>query len=338
MVLNKRSIEGSTNISDGVSLKNKHIHHYADENEFYKATNQESSSSAQEPDIRFGKVKLTKGSGVDSPQSRSPSLNSSNSNISKSNNSYSNSKSKDQISNNTTNTTASNQKNKSPSFKFTNNRTLVNTIGVFMFVYYLAMMYVRFEHRGIVGIADSLWLCNLAVIFGFVSIFLNNPYIMNIAVDCTLIVHLLWVIDVVVWLTTGSFPLGNAEYISWPTITWGEILTTTHHAWYVPLCMLCLHRNGGYQDKVWIGSMYLVVPVLYLSRLFPRIIDLPNGTTFYLNINMSHEWWSDMNGWPFSLIPKETFQYYIFLYSFSFVLFSVSHAVMKVVCYLTIKK
>ncbi|KAF2070346.1 hypothetical protein CYY_008333 [Polysphondylium violaceum] len=343
MVLNKRSIEGSTNISDGVSLKNKHIHHYTDENEFYKSTNQE-SSTAQEPDLRYGKVKQTKGSSTFDNNTNTESDEHKKS-IEITGADKLDSKQQDKQEHKHKHKQLGDRKKKATSFlglrpsKFVNNRGLIHGFGVFMFVYYLAMMYVRVEHRGLIGIADSIWLCNLAVIFGFVSIFVDNAYIMNIAVNCTFIVHLLWVIDVVTYFATGSFPLGNAEYISWPSITWGEILTTTHHAWFVPMCMICLHRNGGYQDSVWFpGSMVLVVPVLSFSRYFPKIITLANGSTFYLNINMSHEWWSDMKGWPFSLIPNGTVSYGIFLLSFSLVLFSVSHAILKVLCWITIKK
>ncbi|KAN0009584.1 hypothetical protein ACTFIU_006879 [Dictyostelium citrinum] len=221
---------------------------------------------------------------------------------------------------------------------FNNNLKFVRASGIFMFLYYLTMMYVRYQHRGAIGFADTLWLCNLSIVFGFISIAVNKPIFLGIACNCTLIVHALWVVDVVAWLITGSFPLGNAEYISWPTITWGEIITTTHHAWFVPLSMICLHRNGGYPSGAWSGSMLCVIPVVYLSKLFPKILVLPDNSTFYLNINMVHEWWSDMNGWPFSLIPKDPVQYYFFLLSFSLVLFTTAHFLMRLVCYIVLKR
>ncbi|KAN0028990.1 hypothetical protein ACTFIV_010858 [Dictyostelium citrinum] len=221
---------------------------------------------------------------------------------------------------------------------FNNNLKFVSASGIFMFLYYLTMMYVRYQHRGAIGFADTLWLCNLSIVFGFISIAVNKPIFLGIACNCTLIVHALWVVDVVAWLITGSFPLGNAEYISWPTITWGEIITTTHHAWFVPLSMICLHRNGGYPSGAWSGSMLCVIPVVYLSKLFPKILVLPDNSTFYLNINMVHEWWSDMNGWPFSLIPKDPVQYYFFLLSFSLVLFTTAHFLMRLVCYIALKR
>ncbi|KAM9958232.1 hypothetical protein ACTFIW_001092 [Dictyostelium discoideum] len=221
---------------------------------------------------------------------------------------------------------------------FNNNLKFVRASGIFMFLYYLTMMYVRYQHRGVTGFADTLWLCNLSIVFGFISIAVNKPIFLGIACNCTLIVHALWVVDVVAWLATGSFPLGNAEYISWPTITWGEIITTTHHAWFVPLSMICLHRNGGYPYGAWSGSMLCVIPVVYLSKLFPKILVLPDSSTFYLNINMAHEWWSDMNGWPFSLIPNDPVQYYFFLLSFSLVLFTTAHFLMRLVCYIVLKR
>ncbi|EGC33265.1 hypothetical protein DICPUDRAFT_37008 [Dictyostelium purpureum] len=224
------------------------------------------------------------------------------------------------------------------SARFNNNKTFINCVGVFMFVYYLSMMYVRYQHRGIIGFADTLWLCNLAVVCGILSIFFNRPYLMGLAVNSTFIVHLMWVIDVVVYFTSGSFPLGNAEYISWPNITWGEIITTTHHAWFIPLSMCCLHRNGGYPKKSWIGAMLLIIPVTYLSQLFPKTIQISETETFYLNINMSLEFWKDMSGYPFNLIPTERTQYYQFLFVMACVMFTVSHNIMKFIGFISIKK
>eukprot|EP01132_Coremiostelium_polycephalum_P009892 gene9892-12134_t len=189
------------------------------------------------------------------------------------------------------------------------------------------MMYVRYQHRGIIGFADTLWLCNLAVICGFTSIFLDIPFIMGIALNTTFIVHFLWVIDVLYYFTFGVFPLGNAEYISWPDITWGEIITSLHHAFFVPLAIFTLHKNGGYPRKGWVGSMALTIPVIYLSRQFPKTLAMADGSEFYLNINMSYEWWSDMcRNWPFSLIPTSRNEYLLFLLCFSGVLFTVTHA------------
>ncbi|GAM22586.1 hypothetical protein SAMD00019534_057610 [Acytostelium subglobosum LB1] len=220
---------------------------------------------------------------------------------------------------------------------FVNNKTYVNAAGLFMFFFYCAMMYYRYQHRGAIGFADSLWTCNIAVLFGWVAVVLNKPYIISMGLCATFIVHAIWVVDVVTWFATGSFPLGNAEYISWPNITWGEIITSTHHAWFVPLGMSLLHRNGGYRGGAWFYAFLIAIPTILISLLFPKELIMPNGDVFYLNINCAHEWWKDVRGWPFSLIPYEQPQYLMFLYAFSFFLFSVTHIVLKLISYVTIR-
>eukprot|EP01133_Synstelium_polycarpum_P017880 gene17880-21325_t len=191
--------------------------------------------------------------------------------------------------------------------KFRHNRPWILLIGAFMFIYYLAMMYVRYEHRGLIGFADSIWLCNLAVIFGFVSIFVDQPMFIAVALNTTFIVHSIWAIDVAAYFLTGSFPFGNAE-------------------------------NGGYPGSAIIGSWLLLFPVIQTSTFFPKEFVLENGSVFYLNINIAHEWWADMKGWPFSLIPGSNEGYLIFLYCFSAVLFTTTHLLMMLFCKFAIKK
>ncbi|EFA86718.1 hypothetical protein PPL_00523 [Heterostelium album PN500] len=230
-----------------------------------------------------------------------------------------------------------NNRKKKPIDGFVHNRKLTLVIGFGLVLYYCAMMYVRYQHRGLIGFADTLWLCNMAVVLAILSIFTNKPFILCMGITTTFIVHFLWVVDVITWFTLGFFPLGNAEYISWPNITWGEIITSTHHAWYIPLSILLLHRNGGYQRRAWLGSSICGVPVILVSTLFPKEI-IVNSEVFYLNINCAQEWWRDVRGWPFSLIPESGVEYLIFLHIFSFVLFSVTHLVMKGICAITIKR
>jgi hypothetical protein len=40
-------------------------------------------------------------------------------------------------------------------------------------------------------------------------------------------------------LTLGrKFPLGVAKYVTWPETSWARRLTSTHHLWFIPYCLV----------------------------------------------------------------------------------------------------
>lgn len=49
-------------------------------------------------------------------------------------------------------------------------------------------------------------------------------------------------LDVALFLLTGSFPIGLASYLNWPSTARLEVLTTLHHVWFIPLCYAVLHK------------------------------------------------------------------------------------------------
>ena len=51
---------------------------------------------------------------------------------------------------------------------------------------------------------------------------------------------MLWYVDVLGYLITKKFPLGVAAFIVWPETTKLRLLTTTHHIFYIPLCLYLL--------------------------------------------------------------------------------------------------
>jgi len=210
---------------------------------------------------------------------------------------------------------------------------------IWLLFYYFAMMATRFQHRGFYAFLDTAWLCNFNLLLAATGMAMRKPSLIGACLTAVFIVHCLWIVDVVTWWLKGIFPIGLAAYVAWPDTTWGEIITSTHHVWFSPLCFYVMFKlRGHYVIKSWLISIVLIIPVLLGSLFVPEEIILENGEPFYLNINMAHGWWKDVNSWPFSLIPTGNPSYIIFLHAFVFFKFTIAYLVLKVVTKYIIKK
>lgn len=98
-------------------------------------------------------------------------------------------------------------------------------------------------------------------------------------------------LDVLCYYTLGFFPFGTASYVAWPETPYLEVLTTLHHVWFLPLLFAVLRKNGDLPWSTFLYS-YIASPVLLtLARILtPKVHD-----GMYLNVNMAHEWWKDVD-------------------------------------------
>jgi len=198
--------------------------------------------------------------------------------------------------------------------------------------YYIVMMVTRFFHRGTYAFLDTAWLCNFNLLMAATGMVLSMPAVIGACLTAVFVVHSLWIVDVITYFSTNTFPIGLAAYVAWPETTWGEIITSTHHVWFSPLCMYVMYKlKGSYALKSWLISVCMITPIILCSLFIPEEIILENGEPFYLNINLAHGWWKDVNKWPFSLIPKENPAYLIFLNGFVLFKFTLAFFVLKVV-------
>lgn len=176
--------------------------------------------------------------------------------------------------------------------------SVASAAGVFFLVYFAAMIAVRYHLRGPIGLADSVWGCNVAILLAGVGMLARSRAVVGTAVCVVAFPHFMWWVDVAAWLATGSFPLGTAEYISWDATPRLELATTTHHVWFIPLCHALLRGNGGMPWRSWPRAFCVTAVIGAMGLLFPKEVILPDGTPFYLNVNMAHEFWADIKGGP----------------------------------------
>jgi hypothetical protein len=212
------------------------------------------------------------------------------------------------------------------------------SVAIGLLLYYVMMMIVRYNHRGVYAFADTLWVCNLNILLASAALLFGSPALLGATMVSVFTIHCLWVIDVIVWLLYGVFPIGNAAYIAWPSTSWLEIVSSTHHAWFVPLCLTLLHKNGGLGQKSFWMSVLSISPVLFASFFLPKEVMLESGELYYLNVNMAHGWWKDMDFWPFTLIPGNNPEYLIFLHVLTATKFAVAFFVLKLIAKLCLKE
>eukprot|EP01112_Ceratiomyxa_fruticulosa_P022279 TRINITY_DN8103_c0_g2_i2.p1 TRINITY_DN8103_c0_g2~~TRINITY_DN8103_c0_g2_i2.p1 ORF type:complete len:306 (+),score=46.28 TRINITY_DN8103_c0_g2_i2:101-919(+) len=210
--------------------------------------------------------------------------------------------------------------------------------GYFMVIFYAYLVVVRYNLRGWYGAADVLWLCNLSVAVAAIGVFTRKNLLLSTALTASFIPHFLWYIDLLSYFITGSFPIGTAAYLVWPDISWAEVISSLHHAWFTPLCLLLLHRNGAYHKKAWITSILFVIPVVFVSSFIPEYALMEDGVSFYINVNMAHGWWKDMGGWPWNMIPAGSHpMYLVFLSCFVSVKFCVGYLLLRITSWAFLK-
>jgi hypothetical protein len=136
---------------------------------------------------------------------------------------------------------------------------------------------------------EGTWLCNSTLLVGSLGLWFQRPLItaafcLTVGID-----QLLWYLDITGWALTGRFPVGVAKYLTWPSTTWVTYITCTHHLWTMPL-FLYYAAVPLQPMALWLSCVLMVLHVS-LSRLMtpPRVGDK------YLNVNLSHELWKDIN-------------------------------------------
>lgn len=98
-------------------------------------------------------------------------------------------------------------------------------------------------------------------------------------------------LDVLCYYTLGFFPFGTASYVAWPETSYIELITTLHHVWYLPLLFAVLRGNGSLPWSTFLNS-YIASPILLVLA---RILTPKMHDGMYLNVNMAHEWWKDVD-------------------------------------------
>jgi hypothetical protein len=129
-----------------------------------------------------------------------------------------------------------------------------------------------------------------------IGLFMRNAEIIGAGIASVAIDQTLWWFDILSFILTRKFKIGVAAYLAWEDTTISRMVTTTHHLWFIPLCMVALKVMK--QGLPWSGfrlSVKVFIVLSQLSRLLvPFKINMPDGSERYINMNCSHECWKDI--------------------------------------------
>lgn len=77
--------------------------------------------------------------------------------------------------------------------------------------------------------------------------------------------------DVIGYFILKKFPIGVAKYMIWPETTWLRRATSTHHIWFIPLCLYILKDCEPLDFDCYLLSLWIVLLLALLGRfLAPR--------------------------------------------------------------------
>ena len=151
------------------------------------------------------------------------------------------------------------------------------------------------------------WLCNVTLLQVAGGLYTHRPalahaYCVTVGID-----QLLWYVDLGGFLATrGTFVIGVARYLVWPTNAgWARRCTCTHHLWTIPVALHVL-RQQMIPEAYIISAVAMVVNVATSRWLIPGTVLLEGEPTdivnqaplkpqhHYLNVNLSWEVWKDI--------------------------------------------
>ena len=127
------------------------------------------------------------------------------------------------------------------------------------------------------GWTNFLHLCDIAVVLSCLGWWAGSSLLLSSQAVSSIVVNLLWCLDVSWRLLFGQHLVGGTEYMWDAQFPLGARLLSLFHFFW-PWLLVGSLRRVGYDRRGWVVQSAIAVPVLAASRLFP------SG----LNINFAH--------------------------------------------------
>jgi len=122
------------------------------------------------------------------------------------------------------------------------------------------------------GLANFLWVSDLALLIGLAATWLESPLLASMQAVSVLLLEILWIIDFLVRLVTGKKIIGIAEYMfksDKPLFVRG--LSLFHLV--LPFFLVWLVYVLGYDSRAWILQTFLFWTVVLVCYLFTNPSD-----------------------------------------------------------------
>lgn len=137
-------------------------------------------------------------------------------------------------------------------------------LGQALACYTAFMCALRMPDMGLAAVGyEVLWSCNLGMLLAALGFWSGRPQLVGAAVCTVAIDQILWYVDLVGYLVSGKWVVGVAKYMTWESTTWKRRLSSSHHLWFMPLCVRAIGgvRASDYALSLAGGSNYLTVLV-----------------------------------------------------------------------------
>jgi hypothetical protein len=129
---------------------------------------------------------------------------------------------------------------------------------IFLFLWFAAYWHAW-------GPANFLHLCDIAVILTCIGLWTNNALLLSSQAISSVLIDLVWTIDVVARLVFGHHLIGGTEYLfDGGTPLWARLLSLFHIV--LPFILLWSLSRLGYDRRGWKLQSAILVPVLIASR------------------------------------------------------------------------
>jgi hypothetical protein len=115
------------------------------------------------------------------------------------------------------------------------------------------------------GPANFLHLCDIAVILTCIGLYTNNPLLISSQAVSSVLIDVVWTLDVAARLILGRHLIGGTEYLfDATTPLWARLLSLFHII--LPIILLWSVSRLGYDRRAWKLQSAILMPVLIASR------------------------------------------------------------------------
>jgi hypothetical protein len=115
------------------------------------------------------------------------------------------------------------------------------------------------------GPANFLHLCDIAVILTCIGLYTNNPLLISSQAISSVLIDIVWTLDVATRLIFGRHLIGGTEYLfDATTPLWARLLSLFHIV--LPFILLWSLARMGYDRRGWKLQSAILLPVLIASR------------------------------------------------------------------------
>ena len=176
------------------------------------------------------------------------------------------------------------------------------TIAKATLAYFFILLGVRYAETKYEAVYEMLWGCNVSLFHASVGVLIGQRLIVESAVTTVLIDQLCWYVDTIGYLSTGSFPVGVATYMTRSEVPFAKKVTAFHHLWFLPLFLWCLwdrKRKSAVSTRSWLATVILTSYLIVFCRIFvPFNVTRSNNSNdreIVLNVNLAYEFWDDID-------------------------------------------